>query len=402
MSDALLEIAQHTLTAGAAHLGLSEADRKKLLEPERSLSCSFQLETADGPELIQAWRVQHNLRRGPGKGGVRYSEDASLAEVTGLAMIMTLKNALSELPFGGAKGAVQVDASSLSDSAREELAEALAERFGAFVGPETDILGPDVGTGPTDMAAFARSWGTLMDCDGAGVATGKPTEHGGIELRTGATAAGCARAIRVARERVGLDQSATVAIQGFGALGRELALLLAADGHRIVAVSDSSGGMFSPDGLDVEALSEAKKDGTSVADADVDAKAIDSFDVLTCAADIVVPAALQAAIDPKIAKAMDTRLVVEGSNAPTTVAGIAVLSERGIPVVPDFAANAGGVVVSWHEWRTNQGDPAEDAEADLGQRLVRINEEAWDRSDHDDVDLRTAAAAIAIERVLDA
>lgn len=402
MSDALLDVARHTLTAGAIHLGLSDSDRENLLAPDRTLSCSFALETDDGPEQVQAWRVQHNLRRGPGKGGVRYAADAELAEVTGLATIMTLKNALAELPFGGAKGAVRVDASSLTDTARAQLAEALAERFGAFVGPDTDILGPDVGTGPADMAAFARSWGALMGREGAGVATGKPIDEGGIELRTGATAAGCAGAIRVARNRVGLDQSATVAIQGFGALGRELALLLAADGHRIVAVSDSSGGLFAPDGLDVKALSEAKQAGTSVSDAEVDAEAIDSFDVLTSEADIVVPAALQAAIDPEVAKAMNTRLVVEGSNAPTTVAGIGVLKERGIPVVPDFAANAGGVVASWHEWRTNLGDPCNDAKADLEQRLVRINEQSWDRSEQDGVDLRTAAAAIAIERVLEA
>ncbi len=400
MTEDLLRTARHTITIGAQHLRLSEAETQRLLAADRQLAVAFTIEFEDGPELVHAWRVQHDLARGPGKGGMRYASDVNLEEVTGLASIMSLKNSLAGLPFGGAKGGVSVDVGRLPDGGRAQLAERLGRAFGGFVGPRTDILGPDVGTGPNDMAAFTKAWQESMGSDSNAVATGKPMDAGGIEVRTGATALGCAQAIRVALERTDLDSGASVAIQGFGSLGAELARLLSDDGHPIVAVSDSGGGIHDPDGLDIEAVAEAKKSDGSVTDAD--GEKMGSIDVLTVEADIVVPAALQAVIDADLADALQTKIVVEGSNAPSTVLGVERMTARGITVVPDFAANAGGVIGSFHEWKTNLGEAYDDPRQDMIDRTRTLNESIWDRAEKDQVDLRTAAAAIAIEGILGA
>ena len=396
--NSLLTTARHTVIEGAQHLNLGQNEIDRLLAPEHTLEADMNVEVKGTPRIVKAWRVQHNLARGPGKGGVRYSSDVRRDEVTGLATIMSLKNALAQLPFGGAKGGVQIDASDLDDDARRRLAESLADAFGAFVGPHTDILGPDVGTGELDMVAFTDAWQNGTGPSEA-VATGKPADRGGIDLREGATARGCAEAIAVARERAGIDTDAPVAIQGFGALGRELARLLADDGHPIVAVSDSGGGIHDADGLDLDDVIDAKERSGSVADADGDE--IGSIDVLTVDAGIVVPAALQSVIDVDVADRIRADLVVEGANGPITRDGITRLESRGVTVVPDFAANAGGVVGSYHEWKTNLGQPDDDPEEQLVERLRDLNSTMWDRAEADDVQLRTAAAAIAIEHLLD-
>lgn len=399
MENLLLETAQRTVVMGAQHLRLSESDTRRILAVERELAVTFSLDLDDGPELVSAWRVQHDLGRGPGKGGIRYATDVNRDEVTGLATIMTLKNSLAGLPFGGAKGGVAIDASRLDAESKDLLAEHLAAAFGGFVGPRVDILGPDVGTGPRDMAAFTSAWQKVVSSDSNAVATGKPLDQGGIEERTGATALGCAQAIRVALDHTDLDAGASVAIQGFGSLGAELARLLAEDGHRIVAVSDSGGGIHDADGLDVAAVVEAKENEGSVIAAD--GKEIGSLEVLTVEADIVVPAALQSVIDVDRAEALQARLVVEGSNAPSTVGGIARMDARDITVVPDFAANAGGVIGSFHEWQTNLGEASEDPRGDIMERTRMLNEKMWDRANTDGVALRPAAAAVALEGVLE-
>lgn len=398
MTEPLLKSAQHTLALGAQHLRLSEADTRRLLAIERELGVTLTIDLGDGAELVSAWRVQHDLRRGPGKGGVRYSPDVDRDEVAALASIMSLKNSLADLPFGGAKGGVTIDPQRLDESDRDDLAERLARSFGRFVGPEIDILGPDVGTGPSDMAAFTASWQKVVGSHSNAVATGKPLDAGGIDVRTGATALGCAQAVRVALEQTDLDTTARVAIQGFGSLGAELARLLSQDGHPIVAVSDSGGGIHDPDGLDINAVVEAKKQGGSVtAFGD---RQIGSLDVLILEADIIVPAALQAVIDTDLADNLRAKLVVEGANAPSTVRGSERMHARGITVVPDFAANAGGVIGSFHEWKTNLEEGFDDPEQDLTDRTRKLNESVWERSRADDTDLRTAAAAIAIEGIL--
>lgn len=404
----LRETAEFTLMAGAHHLRLSEHDIERLIRSDRELDVSFSFDTGSSRQVVRAWRVQHSLDLGPGKGGVRYSPAASLGEVRGLAMTMTIKNAVASLPFGGAKGAVQIDPGQLDDDLRTKLATELARRFGAFVGPQIDILGPDVGTGSVDMDGFVNAWqdgfGSTDSDAGSAVATGKSIGNGGIDARTGATAAGCFEAIKVAREHLGLSTSATVAIQGFGSVGRELARLLADDGHAIIAVSDSSGGRLDRDGLDVGRIIHAKENGSSIDESDL-GDAIGSFDVLSkSGADIIIPAALQSVIDADVADAIEGSLVVEAANGPCTVAGLRRLARKGVVVVPDVTANAGGVVGSYFEWADNLGldGGSEDPAQEIVDRLRETNQAMWKRSENDDVDLRTAAAAIALERILDA
>jgi len=397
MND-LLKSAHHALIAGARHLRLSQAAFDELMSPARVLEVSLPIDVDGQKRVVKAWRAQHNLARGPGKGGVRYAADVSRDEVVGLATIMSLKNALADLPFGGAKGGVKIDPTRLDDSGRRQLAERLAEALGSFVGPRTDILGPDVGTGPFDMAAFTAAREPYDESDSYAAATGKPLDKGGIELRNGATATGCAEAIAVAREQLSLGTDSSVAIQGFGALGQNLAEQLSRAGHPIVAVSDSNGGIYDADGLDVQAVIDAKAEGGSVTHSDYDQ--IGALEVLTVDAQIVVPAALQSVITIDTADQIQGRVVVEGSNAPSTVEGSARLVARGVSVVPDFAANAGGVIGSFHEWNSNLGQAYDDPAEDMTSRMRNLNESMWERASADGIDLRTAASSLAIERIL--
>lgn len=404
----LLATAQRTVVQGAHHLGLDEVTMRSLLASDRELSMSFCLGDGENRRIVHAWRVQHSRRLGPGKGGVRYSPHTTLEEVRGLATTMTIKNALVDLPYGGAKGGVAVAVGTLSDDERGELATQLARRLGGFIGPTTDILGPDVGTEAADMDAIVDAWDRHMKTERADVsesaqaiATGKSVGCGGIAARTGATAAGCFEAIGVACDRLELGE-APVAVQGFGSVGRELARMLAHAGHPVVAVSDSSGGIYDPDGLDIEAVASVKQESGSLDEVD-GTKRIDSIDVLTVdGAQIVVPAALQSVIDADLAAMMEATLVVEAANAPSTVWGTERLTASGVHVIPDVAANAGGVVGSHQEWLSNldSSSAAEDADRVIRSTVRSANESMWDRADSDKVDLRTAASAIALERLL--
>ena len=315
----LLTAARDVVLDAGHHLRLGRADLEDLLEPHRLLAFTTVV-TVDGrDELVRGWRCQHDVRLGAGKGGLRYSPDVSEDEVVGLATVMSIKNALADLPYGGAKGGVAVDARRLDDAGREQLAAGMAARLGRFVGPHDDVLGPDVGTGPADMDAFVEAWGDVTGSESVAVATGKSEAAGGIALRTGATARGVREAIDIARKRLDLGTDVGVAIQGFGSVGRELARLLAEDGHPIVGLSDSSGGIVDPDGLDLDTVIAAKDETGSVTEAD--GKAVGSADVLTAeAATIVVPAALQGVIDVDRADRITARLVVEAANGPCHVA----------------------------------------------------------------------------------
>ncbi len=399
-SHPLLETARQSLLDGAHHLGLSLHDTERLLNPARLVEVSLAVSIGGKSRLLQAWRCQHSLKRGPAKGGVRYSPSVSRDEVVGLATIMTLKTALADLPFGGGKGGVKVAVHDLDQDDRLAVAEALAAGLGEVIGPDVDVIGPDVGTGPQDMDAFVSAWQKATGSDSIAAATGKSPERGGIDLRDGATAKGCRESIRMARERLDIGSETGVAIQGFGSVGRELARLLVDDGHTIVAVSDSSGGISSDDGLDLDELIEVKEETGSVVDAT--GEKVSSVDVLAHgAATIAVPAALQSVVDIDLAERMSAALVVEAANAPLDVGGMRRLAAKGTAVVPDTAANAGGVIGSFLEWRLNVEPGSGEPEIDeLTARVQDANRAMWERSEADEVDLRTAASAVALERVL--
>lgn len=389
----LLRGARHTYELGFEQLGLDGPRRADLWEPEHVGPITVDLETDDGVEQVAGWRVLHSTTRGPGKGGVRFAPDVTDDEVRGLAALMSLKCALVDLPFGGAKGGVRVDPSRATD--RSAFASRVAEAMLPLIGPDTDIVGPDVGTGPDDMMAFVDAAAGENGDRAAAIATGKPLDRGGIELRRGATAAGVKIALDTAVEHSG-ESGRRVSIQGFGSLGRELARLLVDDGYEVVAVSDSSGTVADPSGIDVDQVSSAKDDHGSFANAGL----VGEHDALTVDCDIVVPGALQGAIDDDVARALRAGIVVEGANGPTTVDAAEILAERGVIVVPDVLANAGGVTASYYEWAVSLGEIDADATAEpFRGRLLDANEAVWTYSRTHGVDLRTAASATALERI---
>lgn len=390
----LLSGARQTYDLGFDHLGVDRSVRDDLWEPEHVGDVDVEYEGIDGPSTATAWRVLHSSRRGPGKGGIRFAPDTDVGEVCGLAALMTLKCALADLPFGGAKGGVRVDPTTIDDPST--FAERVAASLLPLVGPHRDVVGPDVGTGPDEMLAFVEAATGEYGDEASAVATGKPLDRGGVELRDGATAAGVKIAIDAAVERMGGGER-RVAIQGFGSVGRELARLLVDDGFVVVAASDSSGTVADPDGLDPAAIARRKDDYGSFAGADLVAGDVDA---LTVDCDIVVPCALEGAIDASTARALMAGIVVEGANGPTDVEARGILTDRNVLVVPDFLANAGGVTASYYEWAVNLGqiDPMR-IDDGFRRRLVDANETVWTFAEREGVDLRTAASAVAIERI---
>ncbi|MEM1334077.1 MAG: Glu/Leu/Phe/Val dehydrogenase [Actinomycetota bacterium] len=399
----LLDAARHAYDLGFDRLGCQDTERTLLWRPERVSELMIDLSDLVRPDadpsagVVTAWRVLHSSRRGPGKGGVRFAADATRNEVQGLAALMTLKCALIGLPFGGGKGGVAIDWSVTDTERRDEVVDRLAQRLVDVLGPDTDVAGPDVGSGPAEMDALVRAARPRYGREASGVATGKSLEHGGIALREGATARGVATSVRTALDRLG-RRPGRVSIQGFGSLGRELARLLLDDGHTIVAVSDSSGTVHDPDGLDVSAVTDAKEEAGSFADAEL---VSGDADALTVPCELLVPAALEGAVDGSVARTTETALIVEGANGPCTVEALEFFAERDVVVVPDILANAGGVTASYFEWAVSLGRMSDDETGDAFEANLQFaNDEVWDRvKEEGPAALRAAAASIALERV---
>ena len=394
----LLESARALYAAGFDRMSLDEQARASLWRPERTLEVDVELPgSVDGPGgLVTGWRVLHSSRRGPGKGGVRFAPDVRREDVVGLAALMTLKCALTDLPFGGAKGGVRVDPGGLDEVEREKLGERVAAALLPVLGADVDIVGPDVGTDEHDMLAFVEAATKRDGATAQAIATGKPTSDGGLALREGATAAGAMSALEMAVDRMDLE-GRRIAIQGFGAVGGELARLAVDAGFTVVAVSDSSGTVHDRDGIDVEAVAGAKRECGSFAAADLVTSTIDA---LTVDCDVLVPSAMEAAIDAGTARSVAARLVVEGANGPCTVDAHDVLEGRGITVVPDVLANAGGVTASYYEWAVGlERTAAAGAEREFPHRLRAANEAVWDEAQEHGITLRSAAACVALERI---
>jgi glutamate dehydrogenase (NAD(P)+) len=296
-----------------------------------------------GVEVVKGWRVQHNMSRGPGKGGVRYHKDVDAQETTALAMGMTWKCALLDLPFGGAKGGVRVDPSLLSRTELERLTRRYTSEIAEFIGPDRDIPAPDVGTDAQVMAWMMDTYGVLVGRTVQGVVTGKPLAIGGSRGREQATGEGLARVVlRALGEK---SHGARVVLQGYGKVGQWAARALDRAGVLIVAVEDVHGAVCDPQGLNIQLLDQHAAQTGSVRGA---ADACE--DIFSVEADVFVPAALGGVIDADVAARLRAPLVVEGANLPTTADGDAALLGRGVRVVPDILANGGGVVVSYLEW----------------------------------------------------
>ena len=394
------------LDRAAELLGLPEDDRAQLREPRRSLTVTFPVRMDDGSvRTFTGYRVQHTLTMGPTKGGMRYAPNVTLGECAALAMWMTWKCALLGLPYGGAKGGVRVDARQLSLSERERLTRRYAAELLPIIGPDRDIPAPDMATGEREMAWFYDTYSQAVGYSDPEIVTGKPVILGGTEARRPATGLGVVYVTEAVLEHLGWDLRAqSFVVQGFGNVGRVAARELFDAGARVVGLSDVGGAVGNADGLDV-AAAEAWVDEHGGLAGFPGGTPVPRDEVLELPCDILIPAALESVITERNAPRLQCRLVVEAANGPTTTEGEAVLAERGIRLVPDVLANAGGVCVSYFEWVQDVQKYAWDL-PDQQERLRRQLRGAWrrvmDAAERLECDWRTAALSVAVERVSEA
>jgi len=381
--------------------------RRILLSPFREVQVEVPVRMDDGRiEVFTGYRIQHNGARGPCKGGIRYHPEADHDEVLGLATIMTWKTALMDIPFGGAKGGVTVDPKKLSRLELERLTRRFTQRISILLGPYRDVPAPDVNTNPQVMAWILDEYSSRHGYTPAAV-TGKPVSLGGSLGRDEATGRGVMYVMTEYARDFGLPlKNARVVIQGFGNVGSHLARLLAAEaGAKVVAVSDVNGGVYNDRGLDVPGLLAHAAGGRSVSEWP-GGKAITNDELWTIPCDWLVPAALGGVITREAnAKTLDCKVVVEAANAPTTPIADLILADRGIPVIPDFLANAGGVTVSYYEWAQNLQQyrwTHEQVNRELQATITRAYAGVRDLAKEKGATLRTAAYAIALQRVAEA
>ena len=384
-------------------MNIAEACRSRLMECERELTIHFPVRMDDGTvRVFTGFRILHNDSRGPGKGGIRYHPAVTLDEVKALAALMTLKTAVAGIPYGGAKGAVICDPKVLSQNELERLTRRYAAEITLFIGPETDIPAPDVGTNPQIMAWIMDTYSMGRGYSVPAVTTGKPLEVGGSRGRFEATGRGCMITALLAAKHLGINaEEATVAVQGFGNVGAVAAGLLAGEGCRIIAVSDTEGGVYSPKGLDPGLLFTQKKETGSVVGFK-DAETITNAELLGLPCDILVPAALEQQLVKANSGSVKAKLIIEGANNPTTPEADRILGNNGIFIVPDILANTGGVIVSYLEWV--QGLQflfweEEEVNDYLERILTKAFAEVLQTSQQEKADMRTAAHMIALRRL---
>jgi len=399
-------MAQRQFDLAAERLDLDPGLRKVLREPRREFTVHFPVTMDDGHvELFTGYRVQHNLGRGPAKGGIRYHQDVTIDEVKALAMWMTWKCAVVGIPFGGGKGGVQVDPKKLSQRELEGLTRRYATELSVLIGPEKDIPAPDVNTNAQVMAWIMDTYSMHMGYTVPGVVTGKPISLGGSEGRNEATARGAVFCIEEAAPKLGIELAkATVVVQGFGNAGSIAARLLAERGARVIAVSDSTSGIHAPGGLDIKQVLRWKAEHGAVKGFP-GARDVTNAELLTIECDILVPAALENQIRADNAPDIRTRLIAEAANGPTTPDADRILHDRGIFVIPDILCNAGGVTVSYFEWvqDLNRDHWSETiVNEKLREIMVRAFDEVYAMHDRSDCDMRTAAYLVAVERVASA
>lgn len=325
---------------------------ERLKKPKRAIQVSIPIRLDDGTvKTFEGYRVQHNLTLGPGKGGIRFHPDVDLSETTALAMLMTFKCALVGLPLGGAKGGVKVDPNDLSRQELQGLTRRFAMEIGPFVGPDKDIPAPDIGTDRQTMAWFMDTYSQVHGYASHGVVTGKPISVGGSLGREEATGRGVAYCVNFAYDRMDkeIDNSTTVAIHGFGKVGMPAAVDLAEQGAKIVAVSDVSGAVYDPDGLDVLKLINWVKGRKLLKDYQ-GVEHITNDELLELEVDVLIPAAIDGVITKKNMKNIKAKLIAEGANGPLTKEAVEYLSEKDVFIIPDILCNAGGVIVSYFEW----------------------------------------------------
>jgi glutamate dehydrogenase/leucine dehydrogenase len=402
------ESLQEQVRDAAAVLDLKEDVIERLSNPERVLKANIAVEMDDDSvEVFEAYRAQFNGDRGPYKGGIRYHPGVDRAEVKALSGWMVYKCAAVNIPYGGGKGGISVDPAAYSDAELERLTRAYAEELRPLIGENRDIPAPDVNTGQREMNWIKDTYETLEGTTEPGVVTGKAIESGGSQGRVEATGRSVMLVVREAFEQFGWDlDGATVAVQGFGNAGSVAARLIDGLGADVVAASDSAGAIFNQDGLDIEAAKEHKAETGSLAGFDGATEDGSNEQLLTMDLDVLVPAALENAIDAEIAERVSANLIAEAANGPLTPDAADILAERNTYVVPDILANAGGVTVSYFEWVQNrQRFPW--TEQRVNDELERYITDAFDAmidayERHDVPTLRVGMYTVALERVVKA
>ncbi|HYU50311.1 MAG TPA: Glu/Leu/Phe/Val dehydrogenase [Candidatus Limnocylindria bacterium] len=400
------EVAQQQFDLAADRLSLDPGLRRVLREPRRELTVHFPVKMDDGSvQVFTGYRVQHNVGRGPAKGGIRYHQDVTLDEVKALAMWMTWKCAVVAIPYGGGKGGVIVDPKKLSLKEVEALTRRFTTEIEVLIGPERDIPAPDVNTNAQIMAWMMDTYSMHAGYTVPGVVTGKPISLGGSEGRNEATARGAVYCIVEAADHLGLDlKQARVSVQGFGNAGSIAARLIADEGSTVVAVSDSTGGIHRPDGLDVDRVIAWKQEHGTV-QGFPGAADVTNADVLQVDCDILIPAALENQITARNARAISARVIAEAANGPTTPEADEILFDRGVFMIPDILCNAGGVTVSYFEWvqDLNRDHWSERiVNSKLKDIMVRAFGETLHLAQQEEVNMRTGAYLLAVQRVADA
>ena len=396
------EAATYFFHGAADRLGLDDEMRAVLASSYRELAVQIPVVGDSGRiAVFRGYRIQHNGARGPYKGGVRFHPSVDLDEVRALAALMTWKNALIDVPYGGAKGGVQCDPNSLSQSELQTVARRFTSMISYIIGVNRDIPAPDMGTNAQTMAWMMDAYGQQHGHTPA-IVTGKPVELGGSPGRDQATGRGVVICAAEAAQRAGTSlDGATVVIQGYGNVGYWTAALAAERGAKVVAVSDADGGVFNRQGLDLVRVSDHYRESRSLSEF-TEADKVSNEELLELECDILIPAAIQGVIDSKNASNIKAKLIVEAANAPTTPAADDILKDRGISVVPDILANAGGVTVSYFEWVQNIQQfrwELDQVNEELEKKMSEATARVFTRADQDGTSLRDAAFDIAVQRV---
>ncbi|MEX1357176.1 MAG: Glu/Leu/Phe/Val dehydrogenase [Gaiellaceae bacterium] len=398
------DIAKQQLRAVGEAFGIDDNLVRVLSQCKKALAVSIPTRMDDGSvRVFEGYRVTHNIARGPSKGGIRYHPDVTLDEVKALAMWMTWKCALMGIPFGGAKGGVVCDPKVMSRGELERMTRRYTSEIINEIGPERDIPAPDVGTDAQVMAWIFDTYSMNKGHSVLGVVTGKPVQIGGSLGRTEATARGAHYCIREALRK--LDgarvEGTTAAIQGFGNVGSYLAKFLAEDGATVIAISDSSGGLYNPNGIDVAAAFAHKRETGTLASLG-GAEPISNDDLLLLECDVLAPCGLEQVIREDNASRVRAKIVVEGANGPTTPGADAILEDLGVLVLPDVLANAGGVVVSYFEWVQGLQEyfwKEAEVNAKLNDIMTRAFHETWNTREERGLSMRLAAYGLAVQRV---
>lgn len=405
----LFHEARKRLKQAAKYLELDPDVLEKLKYPKETLAASLLIRMDDGSRRsFKAWRCRYDDTRGPTKGGIRYHPSVCLDEVMALAFWMTFKCAVVNLPYGGAKGGVSVNAASLSKAERERLSRAYVRAFANFIGPDRDIPAPDMYTDAMTMGWMADEYSAIVGHPSPAVITGKPLQLGGSLGRDDATGRGGYFVLRhLERDLQLTPEKARVVVQGFGNVGYHCARMLHSDGYRIIGLSDSTVALHAPDGMDPLAVMEHKKRTGSLRGAPGNGRVyeVSNKALLELECDVLVPAAMENQIDASNAQHVKARVIMEMANGPITPGGDQVLNHNGVIVIPDILANAGGVTVSYFEWVQNKAGyywTLPDVHARLKQAIEPEARRVWDMKLEKEIDMRTAAYVHALDRIASA